>query len=362
MAYQRPVLSLLVTALAAPSCSSATPTESSAIPHLGAVAAPIVAGTDAPNTNGIVSVYSRITMVTCTAALVSENVVLTTGRCVTGSTDPCCHDFGASFDPTNFEVRTSAVLDPSADFLRVARVIMPPGKEVCGNDVALLVLESPVPPSQATPLGLRFSALSESESVTVFGYGPTSPNGLDPGHRRKREDVPVSCAARCDGAAPSEWISGAGLCAADGAAVDASGAVVGIASRLTADCGPAVFESLGAHAAFLRREVALATPSSRPAWTFADGGSSVDADAGALDPSLCVAPLGDPPSSDAGASSGGPNAAHDGGSRAKAITPRSEGCALGRPDVGPAPGSDALALGLLLATLLRRRAKQRERD
>lgn len=122
----------------------------------------------------------------CSAALWRPRILLTAAHCVTED------NTGAQLDPARIQLTT-----PGGPYqvtggglvgrspARVVQIITPPGfvqvgRQVVGNDIAALVLDSDIGPSAVTRLASRAEvALWSSQGAPVFaaGYGRTSPNG-----------------------------------------------------------------------------------------------------------------------------------------------------------------------------------------
>lgn len=170
----------------------------------------------------------------------------------------------------------------------VAAWVFPEIAEVCGNDVAMLVLAEPIGETEATPARVAISQEAFLRAVSprvlgVAGFGATSPRATDSGVRRSRFDIPIRCvpgsSLPCDGALDSidarELTSGAGPCLGDSGAgaLDAGdrGVVFGVLSRgnLAGDtCSEGIFERTDVWRWLIAKTVLAAVPpgATAPEW------------------------------------------------------------------------------------------------
>jgi hypothetical protein len=110
--------------------------------------------------------------------------------------------FGPLVPTSDMAVTTDTVVTTNSAFVGVASLFVPtgPGQDkVCGNDIALLVLQSPVAlPQYVTPA--LFPPMTDqgtySTTVTAIGYGidtPTDTNATSAGTRRIAENIALKC-------------------------------------------------------------------------------------------------------------------------------------------------------------------------
>jgi V8-like Glu-specific endopeptidase len=178
----------------------------------------------------------------CSGSLLAPNLVATARHCVTalsgpGEIDCATSTFGSDLPVGDFLVTNDAVLSSTTRFVGVRQVVVPTAAadtKVCGNDIALLILDqNVVVPEYVTPtLNPPMSDPRYSISVTAIGYGidtPLDTTGMSAGTRRVRENVPLACVPNdpsflgCYGApmvseflSPDEFVSGdASTCEGD---------------------------------------------------------------------------------------------------------------------------------------------------
>ena len=183
---------------------------------------------------------------TCSGALILPNVVLTARHCVQETMDvdptmgikcPSSTFIGpVGFGSTaSYVVTTSATMPGTAGTQhKVKQIVTPPGSQLCGNDIAILILSSLVPANAATPAipNTGYSLTDQDHynsnaGFTAIGFGITSPTSNDSGTRRIVKNVaticiPGDCSIDCaKGGVPvdqftdKEFIGGDGPCEGD---------------------------------------------------------------------------------------------------------------------------------------------------
>src|SRR6185295_14884095 len=212
----------------------------------------------------------------CTATLLAPNLVATARHCVAATSADsvsCAQDPGAFAAPYSVDSlwlnHSSALSGPlesfgllpvtggSDEFVSVAAVFVPDTDDVCGGDLALLLLSEGLAADEAAPLAPRLDdPVKRGDTYTALGFGDT-PEASGQGTRRSRTGLPVSCTPdNCDAPGAfeaTEFQGGDGVCSGDsgGPALDAEGRVVGIASR-SENCTASVYSAVSAWRDFIR--------------------------------------------------------------------------------------------------------------
>jgi Trypsin len=141
----------------------------------------------------------------CSGVLLAPNLVATARHCVaelTSTTIDCTSStFGALYPASQVLVTTDTTITMNSAFKAVSKVIVPTGANqtaVCGNDIALMILDENVTlPQYAEPvITPPMTDAQYRPVVTAIGYGidtPTDTQGNSAGIRRIRQDVPLTC-------------------------------------------------------------------------------------------------------------------------------------------------------------------------
>jgi hypothetical protein len=167
----------------------------------------------------------------CSGALILPNLVVTARHCVdqTTKTIDCTTNptFGVS-ENVKWITTNSDMFQKTSGWHHVKQIVTPTDDHVCGNDIALLVLDSPIAGSEAKPVipGVQYPMGDLNRYVrrfTAIGYGSTSPaqNPFTAGIRRIRRTIGVLCIPG-DDISPcpaeintNEFVGGDGTCEGD---------------------------------------------------------------------------------------------------------------------------------------------------
>lgn len=222
----------------------------------GQVSEPIVGGeTDRAHPAVMaIALVTRREEALCSGSLIAPNLVLTARHCVaiTASEKVNCGEstFGKLYSADNLWVSSSTTVGGS-NFYPVREIAVPDSDaELCGSDIALMILDGQFRESSIAPIAPRLDTPAKrGESITAVGYGDALSDG-EAGTRRAVDGLQILCGPS-DCNAPQlltqrEFVGEQGVCDGDsgGPALDSAGRVVGVASRATENCGLAVYSAV----------------------------------------------------------------------------------------------------------------------
>jgi MYXO-CTERM domain-containing protein len=238
----------------------------------------------------------------CSGTLILPNLVATARHCVDGAPQRIrCIDklsfgarkFGEYWITTHYQSTNQSTIG----WHQVQAIAVPKDDLMCGNDIALLVLDDLVPAAEAVPAipNVHFSMVDPryGKKFTAIGFGVTSANGGGAGTRRILEgmdilclpgDPKIDCPVSLDLPA-SEFVAGDGVCSGDSGSgafdqvsFDAGGPPIsfGVVSRGGEDgnvCKASVYTRLDSHRDLVVQTAVAASknwtlyPKPNPDWT-----------------------------------------------------------------------------------------------
>jgi hypothetical protein len=165
----------------------------------------------------------------CTGALVAPDVVLTARHCVSIAADAQCPASSTQTlglrRPDSLQVRVGDDSTTAEERARGRDILAPPVDEICGADVAILMLDRPIDDIQ--PLAIRATGAAQGDHVRTVGFFDAPAARGVPATKLLRDHVSVLDTTKTELRVAEGACRGGGGPALD----ESTGEIVGVVSR-----------------------------------------------------------------------------------------------------------------------------------
>jgi Trypsin len=233
----------------------------------------------------------------CSGALVAPDVVLTARRCVVAMLPSACPAGGpqvvTSLAPESLRILVGDKVTSADERARGKEIATPSGDVLCGADIALVFLDTPI--DEVQPLTVRATGAAKGDHVRTVSFDGSG--GGRAADKLVRDHLPVIDVSKAELEIGEACDTGAGGPALD----EATAEVVGVASRAPAQCADAdardIYTRADVFASFIGAALAIhgATGASAALATGARNGKektkkgAIDVGAGCLRADDCAA-------------------------------------------------------------------------